>query len=74
NPETSIEYTLPQSGDVIMIVYNLLGEEVSRLVNKHQKSGFHKVTWSASKLASGIYFYRLQAGDFVQTRKMVLLK
>ena len=74
NPTTTIEYTLPQSGDVSLIVFNLLGQEVTRLVSQNQEVGNHKVTWNASNFASGIYFYRLQAGDFVKTRKMVLLK
>ena len=74
NPTTSIEYSLPQSGEVSLIIYNLLGQEVAKLVSGEIESGYHKVTWDASNFSSGIYFYRLQAGDFVQTRKMVLLK
>jgi len=74
NPVTTIEYTLPKSGEVNMIVYNLLGQEVTRIIDEVQQAGYHKVTWDASNFASGIYFYRLQAGDFVRTRKMVLLK
>ena len=74
NPTTTIEYTLPKSREVRLTVYNLLAEEVTSLVDDFQQAGFHKVNWDASNFASGIYFYRLQAGDFVQTRKMVLLK
>ena len=74
NPTTTMEYSLPRSGDVSLTIYNLLGEEVMRIVDEYQPSGYHQVTWNASNFASGIYFYRLQAGDFVQTRKMVLLK
>ncbi|MCH7886472.1 MAG: T9SS type A sorting domain-containing protein [Candidatus Marinimicrobia bacterium] len=78
NPSTTIEYIVPQAGDVSLIVYNLLGEEVTRLVGEIQQAGIHKVTWDASNFASGIYFCRLQAGSsaagFVQTRKMLLLK
>ena len=74
NPLTTIEYSLPQSGDVSLIVYNLIGEEVARLINGEQNVGYHEVSWDASNVPSGIYFYRLQAGDFVETRKMVLLK
>ena len=74
NPVTTIEYSLPNSGDVSLIVYNLIGQEVIRLVNDNQQPGNYQVIWDASNIASGIYFYRLQAGDFVQTRKMVLLK
>jgi len=74
NPSTIIEYSLPKTGDVSLIIYNLLGEEVAGLVNEVQQAGFHLVTWNATKMSSGIYFYRLQSDDFVQTRKMLLLK
>ena len=74
NPVTTIRYSLPQSGDVSLIIYNLLGEEIVRLIDGEQSAGYHTVTWDASKMASGVYLYRLQAGDFVRTRKMVLLK
>ncbi len=74
NPVTTIRYSLPKSGVVSLIIYNLIGEEVLRLVDEEQTAGYHKITWDASNMASGIYFYRLQAGDFVLTRKMVLLK
>ena len=74
NPTTAIEYSLPSSGEVSLMIYNLLGQEVANLVSGRIEAGFHKVTWDASNYSSGIYFYRLQAGLFVQTRKMVLLK
>ena len=74
NPETVIEYSLPKLGDVSLVVYNLLGEEVTILVNESISAGNHQVIWDASNVASGIYFYRLQAGEFVRTRKVVLLK
>ena len=74
NPVTTIEYTLPRSGEVSLIVYNLLGEQVVRLVNNFQSAATYEISWDASSVASGIYFYRLQSGDFVQTRKMLLLK
>jgi len=74
NPLTKIEYALPKTGEVLITVYNLLGVEVARLVDDRMPAGYHEVEWDASDVASGIYFYRLQTGDFVQTRKMVLLK
>ena len=74
NPETKIEYTLSKPGEVSLKIYNLLGQEVARLVSEVQQAGYHKVIWDASTITSGIYFYRLEAGDFIQTRKMVLLK
>ena len=74
NPETVIEYALPQSGNVSLVVYNLRGEEVARLINGTMPAGNHRISWDASRLASGIYLYRLVAVDFIETRKMVLLK
>ena len=82
NPETAIEYILPNASDITIVIYNLSGEVVELLVEKKQPAGYHNVTWNASNMASGIYFYRLQvrqtdvgqAGNFVQTRKMVRLK
>ena len=74
NPSTSIEYTLSQSVEVSLIVFNLRGQEIAYLVNEFQQTGNHSVTWNATDFSSGIYIYRLQAGDFVITRKMVLLK
>lgn len=74
NPVTTISYLLPSRSEVLLIIYNLLGEEIVRLVDEIQPTGLHRITWDASGVSSGIYFYRIQAGDFVQTRKMVLLK
>ena len=74
NPVTKIEYTLSANSKVSLIIYNLLGQEVAQLINGPQSAGTHIVFWDASKVSSGIYFYRLQAGDFVRTKKMVLLK
>ena len=74
NPETVIEFALPQSGDVSLVVYNLRGEEVALLLSGTMPAGNHRISWDASRLASGIYLYRLVAGDFIETRKMVLLK
>ncbi|MCH7886563.1 MAG: T9SS type A sorting domain-containing protein [Candidatus Marinimicrobia bacterium] len=74
NPETVIEYALPVRSELNLIIYNLRGEEVARLIDSNISAGNHQVSWNASKVASGIYFYRLHAGDFVQTRKMILLK
>jgi len=59
---------------VSLVVYNLIGEKVTHLIDERKPAGSYTVKWNASDFASGIYFYRLQAGDFVQTRKMVLLK
>jgi len=74
NPVTVIRYSIPKAEEVSLVVYNLIGEEVAHLIDERKPAGSYKVTWDASNFSSGIYFYRLQAGDFVQTRKMVLLK
>ena len=69
-----IESSLPRPGETSLIVYNLRGEEVFRLVDGYQPAGTHAVIWDASTAAPGIYFYRLETSDFVQARKMLLLK
>ena len=74
NPVTTIEFSLPTTGNTVLTIYNLRGEEVARPVDGTLSAGYNRIDWNASNLASGIYFYRLQAGDFVLTRKMVLLK
>ena len=74
NPTTTINYALGNASMVKISVYNMLGEKVADLVNKNQQAGAYRVQWNAANMATGMYFYRLQAGDFVQTRKMLLLK
>ena len=74
NPLTSIDYSLPLSGMVTLKVYNLRGELITELVNKHQNAGNYNVIWDASTAASGLYFYKLTSGHFTETMKMVLLK
>ena len=79
NPETNIEYALPKDSQVTLIIYNILGQKVITLVDEHQIAGYKKVIWNGrdengQEIASGAYFYRLKAGDFSQTRKMLMLK
>ena len=74
NPVTSIEYSIPNDQLVQLNVYNLLGKEVITLVNNYQVAGNYKVEFNAATLTSGIYFYRLKAGNFIQTRKLILMK
>ncbi|MBI4536177.1 MAG: T9SS type A sorting domain-containing protein [Ignavibacteriae bacterium] len=74
NPSTSIEYTLPASETVTLKIYNLLGQEVKTLVNESQAPGRYTVRFDASSLSSGVYFYRLQAGQFSELKKMLLVK
>ena len=74
NPSTTIKFELPQSAIVRLSVYDMLGREVSVLVNERRNAGVHEVKFDGSNLASGVYFYRLTAGDFVQSKKLVLVK
>jgi len=74
NPSTKIEYTLPVNGEVSLIVYDNLGTEVVNLVNEVLVAGRYEVDFNAVNLPSGVYFYRLTVGSFVDTKKMLLLK
>ena len=74
NPTTNIEFSVPQSSDVKLVVYNQLGETVATLVNEHLSAGSYKADWNAEDLPSGIYFYRITAGDFSKTMKLMLIK
>jgi len=74
NPSTTIKYELPKSSVVKLSVFDMLGREVSVLVNERRDVGVHEVQLDGAQLASGVYFYRLQAGDFVQSKRLVLLK
>jgi hypothetical protein len=82
NPSTTIEFALPKSAFVTLKVYNLLGEEVATLVAEQRSAGIHRLNWDARGLATGVYLYRLKAGDpsnnsgqdFVQTKKLILLR
>jgi hypothetical protein len=82
NPVTKIKFTVPKEIRVSLTVYNILGEKVKELKNELMKPGYYEVNFDASNLASGIYLYRIQAGDpssssgqgFVNSKKMLLLK
>ncbi len=74
NPSTTIKYELPNSAIVKLTVFDLVGREVSVLVSERKDAGVHEVRFDGSGLASGVYFYRLTAGDFVQTRKLLLVR
>ncbi len=76
NPSTSIQYAISSTQFVTLKVYDLLGREVATLVNEEKPAGTYNVEFRIKnlELSSGIYFYKLQAGDFVETKKMILLK
>jgi pectate lyase len=74
NPTTMISFDLPSKSSVLLKVFDLLGREVATIVSEHLTAGYHSRQWNADGLPSGIYFYRLQAGTFTQTKKLVLLR
>jgi hypothetical protein len=74
NPETVISYQLPTAGNVTLKVYNILGAEIATLVNEIKKPGSYDVKFNGKDLASGIYFYKLSSGSFVDTKKLILMK
>jgi hypothetical protein len=74
NPATCIAYDLPEAADVTLSVYNIAGQRVATLASGHREAGRHRVAWDGTGLASGIYFYRLEAGAFSRTRRMVVLR
>jgi len=79
NPETEISYSIANAGHVTLDIYNIVGQKVAALVNGYQDAGSYTVTWNSkgfdgNRVSSGIYLYRLTAGEFVQTRKMILMK
>jgi hypothetical protein len=74
NPLTQIRYSIPQSGYVSLKVFNLLGQEVAALSAGVKQPGNYVVTFDGARLASGVYFYQLQANNYVKTKKLILLK
>ena len=74
NPSTQIKFNLPSSSNVKLTIYDITGRKVKELVNQDLAAGVHTVDFDASNIASGVYFYRIQAGSFVQSKKMILMK
>jgi flagellar hook assembly protein FlgD len=79
NPETTISFTIPESEIVTLDVYNVRGQLIKSLLNSHHNPGTHSVMWKGNDtdnraVPSGVYFYKLQAGSYTETKKMVLLK
>jgi hypothetical protein len=74
NPSTTIRYSIPEASFTSIKIYDVIGNEVSSLVNENKPAGFYEVKFNASNLSSGIYFYTIQAGSFKETKKMILLK
>jgi len=74
NPTTTIKFSIPENGNVKLLIYDILGREIADLINKKMKPGNYSMKFNASQFASGVYFYRLQAGNHVAVKKMMLLK
>ena len=74
NPGTTIQYDLPTAAFTTLKIYNLLGQDIATLVNEVKDAGTHSVRWTAAAMPSGVYLYRLQTGNFVETRKLLLIK
>jgi len=74
NPSTVIEFAIPEKTNLSLTVFNSIGEEVAKLVNQEMTAGYHSVNFNATSLSSGIYFYRIRAGNFTKTNKMILLR
>jgi hypothetical protein len=74
NPVTTIKFDLPKSSNVKITVFNTLGQVISEIVNETKAAGYYEVKFDASELSSGTYFYRIEAGSFIQTKKMLVVK
>jgi len=74
NPSTYIKFGLPKSGKVNIEIFNILGQKVTTLIDDFKPAGYYVIRFNANYLASGIYFYKIQAGDFVKIKKMILMK
>jgi hypothetical protein len=74
NPETEIKLDLPKSSNINLVICDMLGRELYQISNEYLKAGSYTFTWDAREFSSGIYFYRLVADDYVETKKMILIK
>ena len=74
NPNTNIKYSLSEPSYVTLEIYNILGQKTATLVDEYRDAGSHTVIWQANDVSSGMYFYRIRAGDYIESKKMLLLK
>ena len=74
NPETKIKFAIPKSALTKVSIYEVLGREVSVIVNEELKTGIYSVSWNAENFPSGVYFYKIKSGEFTSAKKMILLK
>lgn len=74
NPSTTIRYTIPVESAIQIKIYNVMGMEIETLLNRKQSAGYYNLTFDASNLPSGVYFYTIRANNYTDTKKMILLK
>ncbi len=74
NPTTNIKFAIQKAGLVKIIVYDIMGKEIEMILNDELQAGTHETQWNASKFSSGIYFYKIQSGDYTETKRMTLIK
>ena len=74
NPATNIRFYIPKAANVTLKIYSVIGQEVATLVNRELNAGQHNFEFNASHLSSGLYYYRIEAGSFFESKKMILLK
>ena len=74
NPTTTLNFALPVDSKVSLSIYDLQGREISRLINSNMHAGYHSVVWNADAQASGVYFVKMMAGEYISTQKLMLIK
>ncbi len=74
NPSTTIQYQIPEAGNVFIRIYNVLGQQIESLNFTHNAGGYYSIKWNAKNYASGLYFYKIDAGVFRDVKKMILLR
>ena len=74
NPTTQLKYGLSKNAHVTISIYDIVGRKIVELINNKQQAGYHTVIWNGSQHASGIYFVKMEAGDFISTQKLMLVK
>jgi len=74
NPSTTIRYSLPERGEIELVVYDALGKQIETLISGDHDAGVYEVDFDATGLTSGVYFYQIKSGSFTETRKLVLMK
>ena len=74
NPTTQLKYDLSKNAHITITIYDIVGRKIAELINKKQQAGYHTVIWNGNQNASGIYFVKMEAGDFISTQKLMLVK